>query len=102
MLRTTRLLIRFGLAAVLVLSFAATGYLPTLDDDGDENIGMSMVMTQAGSEAGHPSNPSARKADVSPAAASVRSARSSAASLTLVTPALLAPNAASATIPLRT
>jgi hypothetical protein len=52
MSRATKLLVQLGLIAVLLFSFGAIAYDPGLDSDGDENMGVAVVLsaTQSSSE----------------------------------------------------
>ena len=53
MSRATKLLVQLGLIAVLLFSFGAIAYDPGLDSDGDENMGVAVVLsaTQSSREA---------------------------------------------------
>jgi hypothetical protein len=43
--RTVNVLIQLGLAAILLFSFGAAAYDPGVNDDGDENLGMAVVLS---------------------------------------------------------
>lgn len=45
MQRATKLLVQLGLIAVLLFSFGAIAYDPGLDGDGDENMGVAVVLS---------------------------------------------------------
>lgn len=47
MSRLLKLVIQLSLAAVLLFSFGAAGYEPGVNDDGDENLGIAVVLQQA-------------------------------------------------------
>jgi hypothetical protein len=51
MLKATKFLIQIGLAFVLLISFGAVAYDAGLDADGDENLGVAIVVAEAKSTA---------------------------------------------------
>lgn len=102
MSRATQLLTRLSLAAILLLSFAATGYMPTLDEDGDENIGMSAVVIQQSSTSEQRNSERSPKAPVSPSAIAHTSARFNTTALVATSARLAMPASAQSIIPLRT
>jgi hypothetical protein len=59
MSRLSKVLVQLGLAVVLLLSFGAVGYDAGLNDDGDENLGIAVVVSEVGKTSAH--QESARK-----------------------------------------
>lgn len=51
MSRAASLISKICLAVVLLFSFTAAGCLPALDEDGDDNIGMAVVLNESRSGA---------------------------------------------------
>jgi hypothetical protein len=47
MTRLVKLVIQLSLLAVLLFSFGAAAYEPGVNDDGDENLGIAVVLQQA-------------------------------------------------------
>lgn len=47
MSRATKVLVQLGLIAILLFSFGAIAYDPGLDGDGDENMGVAVVLSAA-------------------------------------------------------
>jgi hypothetical protein len=45
MSRAVNVLIQLGLAAILLFSFGAAAYDPGVNDDGDENLGIAVVLS---------------------------------------------------------
>ena len=78
MSRLSKVLVQLGLAVVLLLSFGAVGYDAGLNDDGDENLGIAVVVSEAGKTSAHQErarkirtatiNPPATRAEASPSA----------------------------------
>jgi hypothetical protein len=102
MSRAAKLLTRLSLLAVLLLSFGATGYMPTLDGDGDENIGMSAVVSQQGSTTEQRSSEVSPQLPISASAIAYTCGQSNATPLMVPSAGLAMPASAQSIIPLRT
>ena len=72
MSRATKVLVQLGLIAVLLFSFGAIAYDPGLDSDGDENMGVAVVLSAAQSSSDDRDFRSERVPAISTAAQSQR------------------------------
>lgn len=100
MSRTINFLVRVGLAAILLFSFGAAAYDPGVNDDGDENLGIAVVLS---AEAKKPARDyeRTRVAVVAPPAGNDDTLKHTALFLT-ESSHLTLPTAANVPIPLRT
>jgi hypothetical protein len=100
MSRTVKVLIQLGLAAIMLFSFGAAAYDPGGNDDGDENLGIAVIL---GAEAKKPvtAREHTRVALVASPAGNDATLKHSSLFLT-ESSRLTLPNASNVPIPLRT